>query len=203
MLTLRPLRSLRETLCLPDEATGMRIGIISDTHDQADRTRHALDMLSDAGAETFFHCGDFVDASILNLMVSKPCYFVFGNNDADSISELRETASATGAICLEWGGTVTLAGKRIAMTHGHLASEVRPLLTSNPDYFLSGHSHYALDSHEGKTRCINPGALFRAAKFTAACLDLVTDKLELIEIPPIRTSLSSRQVSLQKNKHGR
>ncbi len=176
----------------------MRIGIISDTHDQTERTEQAVELLTNAGAETLFHCGDFVDAAMLELMAAKPCYFVFGNNDVDSVSFLRETAKRIGATCLEWGGTVTLAGQRVAVTHGHRKIEVRSLLAAEPEYLLSGHSHVALDTLHGATRCINPGALHRATEFTVACLDLATDELEFLEIP---ASLS--RVSPQKNKHAR
>jgi putative phosphoesterase len=176
----------------------MRIGILSDTHDQVDRTEQALERLASAGADVFFHCGDFVEAAMLKLMSPRPCYFVFGNNDVDTAPALRETALRIGATCLDWGGSVTLAGKRIAITHGDRNSELRSLLAAEPDYLLSGHSHVALEAMHGTTRCINPGALHRAAKLTVACLDLISGELEFLEVLSLRS-----RVSPQKNKHAR
>jgi putative phosphoesterase len=161
----------------------MRIGVLSDTHDQRERTRFAADALRDAGVEAFFHCGDFVDADMLELLSARPCYFVFGNNDRPTTANLQRTARRTGAVCLDRGGIVDLAGKRIAITHGHLKSELRKLAAAQPDLLLSGHSHRASDERVNSIRRINPGALRRASRFTVAWLDLESDELQFLEIP--------------------
>ena len=158
----------------------MRIGILSDTHNQADRTRQAVELLLAHEAEAIFHCGDFTDASILQLCAVKPCYFVLGNND--NPSALQQAAQGTLAVCLGWGGEVTLDGKRIALTHGHRLGEFRRLLGTQPDYLFTGHSHEIDDQREGPTRRINPGALHRASKYTVAVLDLSNDQLEFLEV---------------------
>ncbi len=36
----------------------MRLGILSDTHDELERTRVAIALLRRAGAEALIHCGD-------------------------------------------------------------------------------------------------------------------------------------------------
>ena len=36
----------------------MRVGILSDTHDQVARTQSAITQLLAAGAEVLIHCGD-------------------------------------------------------------------------------------------------------------------------------------------------
>ncbi len=158
----------------------MRIGILSDTHNQTDRTRQAVELLLAHDIEAFFHCGDFVDASILSLCAAKPCYFVFGNNDDPT--DLHQAAHGTAAVCLEWGGEITLDGKRIALTHGHRFGESSRLLAVQPDFFFSGHSHEVDDHREGPTRHINPGALHRASRYTVAVLDLAADHLQFLEI---------------------
>jgi putative phosphoesterase len=161
----------------------MRLGILSDTHNQLERTRVAVQLLIDAGAEALVHCGDFTHANVLELCAARPCYFVFGNNDDFTIAELKRTAMVTRAQCLQWGGEVELAGKRIAITHGHMPGEVRRLLAAKPDYLLSGHSHIANDSRTATVRRINPGALHRAKSFSIAVLDLVRDEVRFIEVP--------------------
>lgn len=160
----------------------MLLGILSDTHDQRDRTRRAVELLAERGAQSLVHCGDFVEPMILPICTSLPLYFVFGNNDADVVPMLREAGRLTGAVCLEWGGLVELAGKTIAITHGHLRTDVRRLTQASPDYFLSGHSHAALDHREGTCRWINPGALYRADEYTVALLNLETDELEFLKV---------------------
>ena len=160
----------------------MLLGILSDTHDRLARTSHAVGLLRSEGAEAFIHCGDITGPEIVPACAVLPCWFVFGNNDCDSLPDLRRAMSEAGAVCLEWGGEVTLGSKRIAVTHGHLSSDVRRLLAAKPDYLLSGHSHYPHDHSDGMTRRINPGALHRAADFTVALLDLATDQLRYLVI---------------------
>ena len=44
----------------------MRIGILSDTHDQVQRTKSAVAMLVEGGAETLIHCGDLTIADVVD-----------------------------------------------------------------------------------------------------------------------------------------
>ena len=143
----------------------------------------AVALLRDAGAEALFHCGDVTGPEVVALCGVLPCTFVFGNNDADSVPDLERAIAEVKGTCLEWGGEATLAGKRIAMTHGHMSSDVRRLFAAQPDYLLSGHSHTASDRRHGPTRRINPGALHRASAFSVAVLDLETDTLRFLEVP--------------------
>ena len=161
----------------------MLIGILSDTHDQRSRTEAAVQILLAEGADVLFHCGDLIESTMVELIAVMPSYFVFGNNDIGDVDEIRSAiANASDAVCLEWGGEVQLAGKRIAMTHGHRGIEVQRLLANRPDYFFSGHSHIAADSRKQTTRLINPGALHRAKRFSVALLDLEEDDLRFLEI---------------------
>jgi putative phosphoesterase len=160
----------------------MRLGILSDTHDRLKRTRRAVELLRAEGAEALIHCGDLTRPEIVPVCAVLPCWFVFGNNDADDVPALRQAMAEAGAVCLEWGGEVTLAGKRIGVVHGHMHTDVRRLLAARPDYLLSGHSHIPGDRRDGPTRRINPGALHRAAEFTVALLDLAKDELRFLTV---------------------
>jgi putative phosphoesterase len=161
----------------------MRIGIISDTHDRLERTIEAVELLRAEGAEALIHCGDLTGVEIVAACNLRPCYFVLGNNDADNVPALRAAIEEAAGVCLGWGGEVTLADKRLAVTHGHLHSDVRRLLALKPDYLFSGHSHVMSDSRTGSTRRINPGALHRASEYTVAILDLETDELRFLNAP--------------------
>ncbi len=158
-----------------------RIGILSDTHDKVERAIAAVERLVAEGAEALIHCGDLCGTEIVYVLERRPSYFVFGNNEWD-LTGLRRAARDTGSTCLERGGIVELASKRIAVTHGHLDREMRKLLAASPDYLLTGHSHVRHDYHEGTTRRINPGALHRAAEFSVALLDLDSDTLRFLPI---------------------
>ncbi|WP_144990323.1 metallophosphoesterase family protein [Gimesia aquarii] len=160
----------------------MQIGILSDTHNHLPRTEQAVTMLLDAGAEALFHCGDLASPEIVAACSVLPFYFTFGNHDSDMVPVLEQAAREEGANCLRWGGEITLAGKRIALVHGHITKDLRPLLEAEPDYLLTGHSHKTHDFQVGSTRRINPGALFRASEFSVALLDLTTDDLQFIRV---------------------
>ncbi|HEY1188888.1 MAG TPA: metallophosphoesterase family protein [Gemmata sp.] len=162
----------------------MRLGILADTHDRIARTRSAIELLRAAGAEALVHCGDLASPEVVELLAVLPSWFVFGNHDADVVPHLERAAAKWGVTCLRWGGLVTLAGKRVAVAHGHMSSDVRRLLAAEPDYLLSGHSHVASDATAGRVRRINPGALSRAERFTVAVLEVGGGGLELLELPP-------------------
>jgi putative phosphoesterase len=160
----------------------MRLGILSDTHDELDRTRLAIQLLREAGAEALVHCGDLASPPIVTACAVLPCWFVFGNHDADSVPALRRTAEETGVICLGWGGVVEVAGKRVGVAHGHMTTDVRRVLAVRPDYLLFGHAHYPSDAVVGMVRRINPGALYRAEEFTVALLEVITGELQLLRV---------------------
>lgn len=159
----------------------MRIGILSDTHDQVARTSRAVRRLADEGAEALIHCGDLTGPDVVYECAGLPAHFVFGNNDYD-FPGLRRAMAEIGAVCLGRGGQVELDGKRIAVTHGDSDQEIARLAAAVPDYLCFGHSHWPADAREGPTRWVNPGALHRAAVWTVALLDLRTDGLQLLTI---------------------
>lgn len=161
----------------------MRIGILSDSHNHLERTRAAVRILVEAGAETLIHCGDLATPEIVAACAVRPFYFVFGNHDGDSTPHLEAAALAAGATCLGWGGVVELAGKRIGVVHGHLATDRKRVEAERPDYLLSGHTHTPLDGMDGPIRRINPGALFRAREFSVAVLDLESDVVTFLPVP--------------------
>jgi putative phosphoesterase len=160
----------------------VRIGILSDTHDQIDRTRVAVSLLRAKSADAIVHCGDIIGPEIVAECAVLPLYFAFGNRDCDVVHILQAAAYEHGATCLSWGGEFTIANKRIAVVHGHLTIDLRPLLDARPDYLLSGHSHIAGDWYHGATRRINPGALAEADEYSVAILDLETDVVQFFSV---------------------
>lgn len=161
----------------------MRLGILSDTHDELARTQRAVHVLRDAGAEALVHCGDLASPPIVAALSALPSWFVFGNHDADLVPALQQAAAEFGPVCLGWSGVINLCGKSIAVAHGHMSYDIRWALKGRPHYLLSGHSHIACDRLEGMVRRINPGALCEADRFTVALLDLETDALRFLAVP--------------------
>jgi putative phosphoesterase len=161
----------------------MRIGILSDTHDQLAPTLAAMEVFRSECVAAVVHCGDLTGVEVLKTCSELPTYFTLGNHDCDMARVLENAAQECGATCLRWGGLIELHGHSIAVAHGHLTMDLKPLIAAVPDYLFTGHTHIASLSQNGKTRRVNPGALFDAAEFSVAIVDLATDDVRFITIP--------------------
>lgn len=159
----------------------MILGILSDTHDNLHRTTRAVSLLNQAGAELLIHCGDITTPGIVWACCDLPCYYVFGNNDYD-LEALRQAMKDSGGTCLDWGGVITVDGKRIGIAHGDRPEEMIRCMEAMPDYVFFGHTHRCRDERCGRVRIINPGALSRARLHTVAVLDLQTDAVRFLEV---------------------
>lgn len=159
----------------------MILGILSDTHDQLERTARAVEKLCRAGAEAIIHCGDLTTPDVVYVCAGRPSYFVLGNNDSD-VGGIKLAVEVVGGFYLGFGGLVELGGKRLGVAHGDMGRVLRELVAAGPDYLLSGHTHVPHDERRGGIRWINPGALHRARSWTAALLDLEADRLEWVAV---------------------
>lgn len=160
----------------------MLIGILSDSHGHADTTALAVAILKERGAEILLHLGDIGNEQVIDELVGCNARIVFGNCDWDW-QALNRYAQLVGVVVEHPMGIYEADGKRIAFTHGHLAVEMTKALKNQVDYLLHGHTHETSDRRQGKTRIINPGALFRASRYTTAVLDPLVDELNFIDIP--------------------
>src|SRR5690554_1349846 len=160
----------------------MQIGLLADSHGHADTTAAAVKALRDRGAETLIHLGDVGTTRVLETLTALPAHVVFGNCDL-AVDQLTRDAQRLGITVDHPVGTLTIDGKVIVFTHGHLEEPMKQAIEDAAAYLLHGHTHVARDDRFGATRIINPGALHRAARYTAALLNPARDSLELLEIP--------------------
>ena len=160
----------------------MIIGILSDSHGRALRTRDAIALLCDTGAEVLIHLGDVETEAVLDELAGHPARLVFGNCDWD-VSSLTDYATCLGIRVDHPLGVLEHEDIRIAFTHGDRASLLAGAIEDGVDYLLHGHSHQVHDELVGQTRVINPGALHRAARYTVASLDLDGGVLSFHELP--------------------
>jgi uncharacterized protein len=166
-----------------DTLQRMKVGLLSDTHGRFAIAERAARTLLLAGAKHLVHAGDVGDGVLDALaIVGLPVAFVFGNNDFDRAT-LRKHAELLGMTCLGEAGTIEVAGKRIAVTHGDVSKLVDAVIgAQSADYLITGHTHVRHDLQAGTVRRINPGALHRAQPKTAAVIDLETGVLEWFTI---------------------
>ncbi len=163
----------------------MKIGILSDTHNDSATTSLALQAFCQRGVHALFHCGDLTTAEMVMHFVGFEAYFVRGNMDRHQVKALKAAVKAQeGAHWLGKGDEVELEGKRIAITHGDREDVIETLLLGEPDYVLMGHTHRRRDQRVGPTRVINPGALggVQYEARSIAVLDLTNDCLEVIRL---------------------
>ena len=159
----------------------MRIGILSDSHGRAERTADAVRALLDAGARMLIHLGDVETELVIDELAGHDARLVFGNCDWN-IDALRRYARQVGVRVDDPMGSLEIDGVRIAFTHGHRSDLMRQAIANGVEYLLHGHTHELRDERLESTRVINPGALFRASRYTVAMLEPETDRLEILEL---------------------
>jgi uncharacterized protein len=159
----------------------MIIGILSDSHGRAKATASAVKALLDHGAGMLIHLGDIETEAVIDELVGHNARIVLGNCDWDEENLIRYARHVDVAVDHPMG-VIEVAGKRIAFTHGHLPQLMQQALAEGVDYLLHGHTHQPRNERMGRTRIINPGALFRAARYTAAVLNPETDALDFVVI---------------------
>jgi putative phosphoesterase len=162
----------------------MRIGLVSDTHNDQARIRRALERLEQEGISLVIHAGDVTNTKALRLFSDFDVWIARGNMDRDP-ALARVSRELFGPGRLREIQELTLDGARLAVIHSGETTRWRSLVSSKEyEYVIHGHSHKPRDERFGATRVINPGALgstrFRVPTF--AILDLETGDLSWIEV---------------------
>ncbi len=152
----------------------MRIGVISDTHDNARNVARIVAVLREARVERVIHTGDITRAATLRLLaeVAVPVFGVYGNNDHERES-LAAVAAELGFELAEPPLELRWAGRRITVVHDRKAHPELELTAR--DVLLHGHDHrYALEKVAG-TLVFNPGecAGWLEGRNAVGVLDLV------------------------------
>lgn len=158
----------------------MKVGVVSDTHDNIDLARRAAEHFESSGCSMVVHCGDMVapfTAEIFNRD------FVFhgvrGNNDGEW--NLQETVEEFGTFHGE-SGSLEASGKKIGVYHGTEERLARALVESgNYDLVFRGHTHERKSERFEGTLEINPGGIKlpgQNEEFSVAVVDLETGETE-------------------------
>lgn len=157
----------------------MILGVLSDSHGQHRRTANALRLLKAVGAEAFVHCGDICGDRVIDQFAGLRAWLIPGNCDQIERATVLYAATVGVKLEVEKPLVLDLAGRRIAVFHGHEAVYARLMESADGqpefDYVLHGHTHDARDERVGRYRVINPGALHRAAVYTVATINLASD----------------------------
>ncbi|PCR91784.1 metallophosphoesterase family protein [Natrinema ejinorense] len=140
----------------------MNIGIISDTHDNAEATERATEIFQEEGVEIVLHCGDFVAPLMVPYFETFELHGVLGNNDGD-VANLQAAFDSLGSESQLHGRFADLEfdGLSFAALHGESKAEVEAVAAGETyDFVCYGHHHQREHSETGRTTVLNPGAHF-------------------------------------------
>jgi putative phosphoesterase len=138
----------------------MKIGIISDTHDNLWRLEEAIPHLQQT--EAVIHCGDLISPFMVHSlgkgMAGKPVHMVWGNNDGDKRAVSKVAEGYEGFHIYGEFADLQLGDLRIAVNH---FPEIGRSLAQSDLYGLVcyGHDHTAYNDMIGKTLLLNPGEI--------------------------------------------
>ncbi len=159
------------------------IAILSDTHENVRLITKALAIIKDRAPSLVIHCGDIISPPVLERFAGLPLKLVFGNNDGER-SGLKKKCHELGFDEIQDTLEFSFAGKSFFVNHGTNPATIDAAIARQGyDYVLHGHTHLMRNEVIGKTRVINPGALFAAHPFSLAFLDPVEDTVEFCELP--------------------
>jgi hypothetical protein len=154
----------------------MRIGIISDTHDNMPKIKKALAAFAARKCEALIHAGDIISPFAAKALKAAklPIYAVYGNNDG----EKQGLADLLPGIC-DGPRLLELDGKKILVAHS--IAQVPESARAGVDLVVVGHTHVA-GLERTKPLVLNPGECsgWLYGKHSVAVLD--TTRLAIEEI---------------------
>ena len=135
----------------------MKIGIVSDTHNNLKNCNRIVEMFNEAGVERVVHTGDITQAKTLEIFsnLSMPMWGVYGNNDVGEMDSLVNAASQFSFEIIEPPMTLTWLEKRIVVVHDPL--ELSMVNPDDYDVILHGHTHRQTIEYDGDQLTFNPG----------------------------------------------
>jgi len=140
----------------------MKIGIISDSHDDIESIDKAIDLFNQNFVTHVFHAGDYIFPGIIarfqDLKKEIKFYGVRGNNDGELLGIINQFNQLKNAEFLNEFGRITLQDKEIGIYHGTNRKLVESLQDSQIfDVLILGHTHIKMHKKYGRTIIINPG----------------------------------------------
>ena len=162
----------------------MKVGIISDTHDNLDAIDGAVKVLNSKGVGLVIHAGDVISPFAAGRFkgLKSPLKAVYGNNDGERTG-LMLTFRELGAEINDFL-EFRFEGKRFGVYHGAMKGVLKDLLKGKKyDVVVCGHTHQEEIKNIDGALFINPGEAcgYLTGRRSLCVLDLTTMKPETIE----------------------
>ena len=162
----------------------MKIGLISDTHDNLEACQKACEAFAEDGVQTVLHAGDFVAPFIVPVFAKARLKLigVYGNNDGERVY-LKERFEEAGFELHGGPHDLKIGGRNICMMHEPRCLDSL-IKSGNYDLILYGHTHQVNIYEEG-TLVVNPGEAcgYLTGKATCAVVELDDMSGRIIELP--------------------
>ncbi len=136
----------------------MKIGVISDTHDDIAIVKKIVKILKEKKIKKIWHLGDYVAPPLLQHFRGFEISGIFGNNDGYR-SGLIDMFEEIGGDLLGDFADIKIDDLKIALYHGEYR-EIAEALAKSGDYdvVFFGHWHKAEKIVYGNTVLLNPGS---------------------------------------------
>jgi hypothetical protein len=145
----------------------MKIGIISDSHDDVDNVNKAIGIFEQNNVNTVIHAGDIISPPIVKefkkLTDNGTEFFgVFGNNDGERKGLENAFAYINGKL-LGDEGKIEIDRLKFCIYHGQDLKKKEKIINSQKfDVFIYGHSHVKhheiVKNKKRETIILNPGS---------------------------------------------
>ena len=165
----------------------MRIGVVSDTHNNLKNVRRIVDLFNGAGVDRVIHTGDITQAKTALAFgeLDMPLFGVFGNNDQGELRHLELVARELGFHFVQPPLALAWAGRQIVVVHDPL--ELVRVAPESYDLILHGHTHrqtidYVTSERRDRRLTFNPGecAGMMEGSNAIGVVDLYTLETEII-----------------------
>jgi putative phosphoesterase len=158
----------------------MRIGVVSDTHNNLKNVRRIVEIFNEQGVDRVIHTGDISQAKTLDVFaaLNAPLFGVFGNNDQER-EDLEDAISRHGFTFQDPPLNLNWASRTIIVVHDPLEFDGH---LSQQDLALHGHTHrYRLEQEDAQT-IFNPGecAGMMQGRNAIGVVDLVSMQCQIV-----------------------
>lgn len=161
----------------------MKIGLISDTHDNIQNIQNAISLFSNRHVNFVIHAGDIVSPKAVEAFAGVKLIGVLGNNDLD-VGGLNNAFDKIGGQLKGEFCELEQDDLTFAIYHGTNSRKNESIIQSGKyDVVVYGHTHRIQNKKIGKTLVVNPGTAkgwFFGYRATAAVFDTKTKESEFL-----------------------
>lgn len=155
----------------------MKLGVISDTHDNVAAIEESVALFEDLGVDTLVHCGDYIAPLMVPYFEGFELHGVLGNNDGDIDAIEQQFMELDDGHLHGRYAELTFDGTEFFVLHGDQGMDDvnERAAAGDHDYLLYGHFHAAEEREVEGTTVVNPGAHLPITEESRSVVTIDTD----------------------------